>query len=323
MQTYFLLAAISLLIPGFYVLAAAHNRFGRAVILWLTWPIIVYSVMIIWELMTRAPVASPIGSALLGFSLISAILIVPWLLISAVFLGLAFLLRRVFHQPKAPIAGAIEVRSDPSALLHAPAANGPDAAEPVANLDRGVVEGHRHTSPDGTICVELEPVEWSNTHWVKPPRVTDHVTGDVILDLWQSDWDAAVGFPGARQVILNCRRYHVGGGLTVLIDIARNTYQITETQNVAGSLPAAPLEQILHGMEEASRCSAAAGPQHPAPDIRLAANAIGWQSVLVILGGLVFLIGIITVGAMHAEPTAGSPEELFAVPEGGFRPADE
>jgi hypothetical protein len=52
-------------------------------------------------------------------------------------------------------------------------------------------------SPDGTIRVEIEAAEWGNSHWVYSPRVIDVPTGRVVLDLWGTDWDATVDFPGA------------------------------------------------------------------------------------------------------------------------------
>ena len=111
--------------------------------------------------------------------------------------------------------------------------------EPLAQLaeavDRALREGTerargylgRRLSPDGTIRVELAMVEWSNTHWVNSPRVTDVATGRIMLDLWNTDWDAEVSFPVAR-VVLDLRRYHAGGGCGANLHIDTDLFEIFE-----------------------------------------------------------------------------------------------
>jgi len=121
---------------------------------------------------------------------------------------------------------------------------------------------------------------------VNPPRVIDLISGEIVLDLWQTDWDADVGFPGPHQVLLRCRRYHAGGGLTVVLNLAEGTYQILNVQNVGGPLPTAPLNQIDQGMEEASQCSAAATPGRAAPDITTAPSWRNWAKVIATVVGV-------------------------------------
>lgn len=42
---------------------------------------------------------------------------------------------------------------------------------------------YRRISPDSTIRIETEAVEWGNSHWIQTPGVIDLATGRVVLDL--------------------------------------------------------------------------------------------------------------------------------------------
>jgi len=69
---------------------------------------LIFFCTIVWETFTRAPVPDLATTAFLGFSLISAIIILPWLLISAVVLSLAVGLLLMFRRSApVPVAGTI------------------------------------------------------------------------------------------------------------------------------------------------------------------------------------------------------------------------
>ncbi len=97
----------SCLIPALYLIFAARGRFWRAVTLWLAWPVLVYFVIIFKETAAAPPGTYPLSDALLGISLLSAFLILPWLVISSVVIGMALVLRRWFR----PSAGALIIPS--------------------------------------------------------------------------------------------------------------------------------------------------------------------------------------------------------------------
>jgi hypothetical protein len=103
----------------------------------------------------------------------------------------------------------------------------------------------RHESPDHTVRVDLAAVEWSNSHWVESPRVTDLATGRVVLDLWNTDWDATVSFPRDRCVRLGFRRYRHAGALAVEIDLVRESYRVLFPSSDPPALPEAPLGAAL------------------------------------------------------------------------------
>ncbi len=89
---------------------------------------------------------------------------------------------------------ATQEGSRPLAELHsAAAAARAECDDPVVGLI------WRRVAPDGSLRIELEGAEWSNTHWVYSPRVVEVATGRVWLDLWGTDWDATVHFPGPAR----------------------------------------------------------------------------------------------------------------------------
>jgi len=83
-------------------------------------------------------------------------------------------------------------------------------------------------APDGSVRVELAAVEWSNTHWVNSPKVTDLASARVVLDLWNTDWDADASFPHPRTVALRLRRYRSPGGFHLTLDVAHDTFVLLD-----------------------------------------------------------------------------------------------
>lgn len=314
MMTYLIPALLSFLIPAVYLATAAQGRFRYAATLWLFWPVVVYFCVIVWEVLTRAPVADPFSNALLGLSLLSAFLILPWLLISALIIGLAIGLRRLFKRSETLTKqDQTKVVATPPDPYRQPTDTGASAAEPE------ISDATTATSPDGTISVEFEPIEWYNNLWLSPPRVTDLSTGRIVLSLWGHDWDARVEYPRPRQVLLEGWRYN-GGGVKVLLDLANRTYQILELRNVAGPFPAAPLSQVKQGLIDATLRSSVATQALAGHPPQLASPKIKMGTGLVILTGtiaaIVLLAIVANIGANDDQPSAS----IIKVPEDGFRP---
>lgn len=106
-------------------------------------------------------------------------------------------------------------------------------------------------APDGTIRVEIASVEWSNTHWVDSPRVREVATGRILLDLWNTDWDAAVSFPGAGRVNLDLRRYNGAGRFQAGIDLATGQFTLSEgSDSPPTSGPIAELSSVLEAASQ-------------------------------------------------------------------------
>jgi hypothetical protein len=174
---------------------------------------------------------------------------------------------------------------------------------------------YRHISRDGMIRVDLASQEWANGNWVNAPRVIEIASGRVLLDLWGTDWDATVFFREVGRVRLDCRRAHVGGGLSVVLDVARGCYQITVAPGPAGALPEQPLDGIAEGLEAASRRGAPASQASSVSSHSLAA----WPSALLILLGAVVLIAIAGYLSVGLQSRPGPLTPVPHVPVSGAR----
>ena len=163
-------------------------------------------------------------------------------------------------------------------------------------------------APDGSLRVDLAAAEWSNTHWVNSPRVTEVATGRVLLDLWGADWDAEVAFPQARCVDLDLRRYRVGGRLQARIDAARERFTIHEP--TSGPAIHGPLAKIKPALEAASRRAAAAKPRAQTP--RRIGVRQAFVALLILIGAL-FVIGATSVVVLRLNPEP--PVKLTPLPK--------
>lgn len=87
-------------------------------------------------------------------------------------------------------------------------------------------------SPDGTVRVEYQVNEVRMSHWIYNPRVIDVETGDVLFDLWGSDywlWDAMARFDAPRTATLELRSYPgTDPGFRVRIDASTRTFTIVK-----------------------------------------------------------------------------------------------
>jgi hypothetical protein len=161
----------------------------------------------------------------------------------------------------------------------------------------------RVASPDGALLVELSAVEWSNTHWVRSPRVTDTGAGAVLLDLWGTDWDAWPDFPRPGVVRLGLRRYR-GGEADVELD--RDGYRLFEGEAVTAG-PLADLPDAL-----ARRSLADAPPRPPIPQPRVTTG--GLRAAALILACAIAAIAAITWATLKIETAARPPQHLDAIP---------
>lgn len=167
---------------------------------------------------------------------------------------------------------------------------------------------YRRISPDGALVVDLVSIEWGNTHWVNSPRVTEIATGAVLLDLWNTDWDGMVSFPEDGTLALGLRRYHAGGGCSVVIDAAMRRYTITEPEEAARS---GPLAEIVPALEVA----AASTPMERRPQIQPNPFA-AWRTALVLLLGTFMLLAGVAWWTAH-QPR--EPQKLTPIPV--YRPS--
>ena len=164
-------------------------------------------------------------------------------------------------------------------------------------------------APDGSIRVDLVSVEWSNTHWVNTPRVIESASRRVLLDLWNTDWDAEVSFPRPRAVALQLRRYAAPArAFFADLDLATDRFLLLDD----GLQPPAqgPLENLRSAMERAS-----GQPAQPARRVERRTSrstAKRWFSAIRILAAALVAIAAITAVVLAIRPSP--PQKLQPLP---------
>jgi hypothetical protein len=148
------------------------------------------------------------------------------------------------------------------------------------------------TSPDGLYKVEFDEREMRMSHWVCSPRIIDVNSNKVLLDLWNTQWDAEVSFEDSGEVLLSLRHYPGNiSGFDVHINPPRDTYYFEDQPECIERLPdlRQRLDQrYLKRQQEVDALS----PSAPIP----LSTKIGrvWQHVqllLMLILGLLFAIG--------------------------------
>jgi hypothetical protein len=151
--------------------------------------------------------------------------------------------------------------------------------------------------------------------------VIEVATGRILLDLWNTDWDAEPSFPHERCVSLALRRYRSRIQLRALLDLAHNTFTIDEQDPHPPLL--GPLAEIAPALEAASLRAAPSNDE--APPLRRAAPSathrgtprpIGPHQLLVaalILIGALATIGAISFLVVHLHPRP--PQQLTPLPK--------
>lgn len=87
----FAIAATSL--PVILILMIPSSRIKLAISIWLIAPLAIYIAVITYEAVSSVGSAFSFNNALLGFSLISAFAVLPWLFLSAIGALIGFLLK--------------------------------------------------------------------------------------------------------------------------------------------------------------------------------------------------------------------------------------
>lgn len=101
------------------------------------------------------------------------------------------------------------------------------------------VPSYRRISTDGSSRVDLLSVEWSNSHWVNSPRVIEIASGRVVLDLWNTDWDATVSVLEGSMVRLDMIRYRQGGNASL-----NSTSPQTRFASIVSDEVEAPIDRV-------------------------------------------------------------------------------
>jgi len=174
--------------------------------------------------------------------------------------------------------------------------------------DPKVAQGaaNRLYAPDGLARVDIDWIEWRHGQWIQSPRVTAIASERVILDLWNSDWDASVSFPAQGGVRLDLQRVHYGGDLAVVLDLAEQRYRIVREPGKEGALAEGPLDGVVAAIEAAAGRSAAYRLATADPALRPVPIAThppaAWRQALVILAVAIGVIAAATWLSLHFAP---------------------
>jgi hypothetical protein len=87
-------AGLAIFVPLFLAVFVPRRLLMRATLWWLVTPAIAYVAVLLWEGSTRSGIENPWANAALGFSLLSAILLPPWLILNGLGYSIGLVLRR-------------------------------------------------------------------------------------------------------------------------------------------------------------------------------------------------------------------------------------
>ena len=99
-----LAAAAALAVPALLGAFLPCGWRWKAMLLWLVSPAFVYAVLITREIAARPPEPNDFHNAMLGFSLISALFLIPWLLASGLGFAIGLGIGRILRSADAPSA---------------------------------------------------------------------------------------------------------------------------------------------------------------------------------------------------------------------------
>lgn len=276
-----MLEIVQLIIVGIFLTGLGAMILSRirqgwlipTILLWLFAPAILMALILAFGTLASPASGSGAYNLAFGVMLIGVIILVPWMAIAGVGIAIGLFLRRK-RQPETPISPA------PSAV---PAATLP----PTPHFTQ--------TSPDGSIRIEIQPVEWARDQFVHTPRITETATGRVLCDLLGTDWDVNLSYPRDRTIWLGLRRYSAPGHLFADFDLDANRYRIAlgslDTPDEEG-----PIGDISDRLETWWKRAAAnarvevtkEGPNAPTPGPFAA-----WRTAFVILiGALIAIAGL-------------------------------
>jgi hypothetical protein len=293
------LIALGLLLAGVSALIVARvaaRRLLPVLLLWLFSPaILMVLALLIGNLLSPAR-DSTLSNAIFATMLIGIFVVIPWAVVCALGFLAGFALRRRWP-PRQPNAGAQPTPAASERLTAAPITpTAPLRADPPQrHLPADAPATHvSQLSPDGSLRIDIQTVEWASGLWVNTPRIVEVASGRILCDLHGTDWEAHVAFPRPASIWLGLRRYRSPGYLFAEVDLDAGIYQIALC-----SLDAAdeegPLGDISDRLEHwwpratALAASAATKEQPVPPPGRFAA----WKSALVILlSALIAIAGL-------------------------------
>lgn len=233
--------------------------------------------------------------------LIGIFAVIPWMAACTIGFFIGGILRRRHPPPEpVPAASTAPATQVPTLSRPAPAIIPADISQPA----------HQEFSPDGSVRVDIHPVEWASSQFAATPRVVRVSDGQILCNMLGTDWDVQVSYPREAYIWLGLRRYCSPGYLFAEFDLAADRYRIATTSLDAPD-EEGPLGDVTDRLEfwwdKASATAASrimeAQPQLPPKPHPFAA----WRTALVILVGTLAAIAGLTY---MSEKTGIDPPRL-------------
>jgi hypothetical protein len=120
------------------------------------------------------------------------------------------------------------------------------------------------TSPDGTLRVEFDVETGRMSHEINSPRVVSVPEGEVLADLWGTQWDASAQFeePGTVRLSLRCYPGEKPG-FALTIDARARTFRFADAPDEQH--PLTSFKKLIERKHKAQTPSAPQRPIEPPP----------------------------------------------------------
>jgi hypothetical protein len=268
---------------GALIIARIRQRWlVPAILLMLFAPAIPMALILLLGTLSSPAPGSGAYNLAFGVMLIGVIILVPWVVIAGICVAIGLVLRRK-RPPEPRIPAATRTAPAPP-----PTSTRPPGGVPAPHFTQ--------TSPDGSIRIEIQPVEWARDQFVHTPRITEIATGRVLCDLLGTDWDANIAYPRDRTIWLGLRRYSAPGHLFADLDLDANRYRIAlasvDTPDEEG--PLGDISARLEAWWKRAAATARTELTKEGYNVPTPGPFAAWRTALVILIGAIAAIAGLT-----------------------------
>jgi hypothetical protein len=89
-------------------------------------------------------------------------------------------------------------------------------------------------SPDGRLRAIFQVVERMSGAWSHSPRIIDQTDGVILIDLWNSEWDAALNWQDDGKVRLDLSRHGRAEWCALVLDPETRTFELFDREGPWG-----------------------------------------------------------------------------------------
>ncbi len=304
-----IIALLTLAVPLIVVaaiVAARTRKVKRAMLLLAFAPAgLMAGVIVLGTVFGSSSPGSAFYKLAFAVMLIGTIAIIPWMVVCGIGFAIGYAIRRRNPPPlAAPDLMTLRGQVDPPTLSRpAPAVIPVDTSGPC----------HSQLSPDGSIRIDIQPVEWASSQWASTPRVVQVEGERTLCNMLGTDWDAHISFPRERYVWLGLRRYCAPGYLFADFDLDADRYRIalTSLDEADEEGPIRDVSDRLEAWWQKATAIAAARVTEESPVVAAPGPFAAWRTALVILLGSIVAIAGLTWLSLK---TGIDPSSVRAIP---------